>query len=99
METQSHKTIFHQTDDYVMEVEETSEFLLLHCNVEAWKLSTLRDMYNYFPKLEDYAKEIGYKYLMTITPNPKFARLFGGTILNKFSYEEKQYETIVWELD
>lgn len=82
-----------------MEIEDTTEFLLLHCNVGVWKLSVLKDMYSCFSRLERYAKDVGYKHLMTITPNPKFARLFGGNILNKFSYEEKQYETIVWELD
>ena len=97
METQSRKT-FYTDSDFIIEVEDYLENLLIHCEVFNWKPSVLRRGYSIFVKLEQYARDNGYTRMMTVTPNPKFAKLVGGTTTSALEYENKTHEVIVWEL-
>lgn len=37
--------------------------------------------------------------MLTITPNPKFAKLFGGTSVGEIDHDGKKYEVVVWDLN
>lgn len=98
METQSRKVVFYSDRDFVIEVEPFNGNLMIHCIVFNWKPSVLRRGYSIFISLEEYALMNGYTRMMTVTPNPKFAKLVGGTTVSEFEYENNLYETIVWDL-
>ena len=102
METPS-RNVFYKDDDFVIETEEYEDavlgrVLLLHCTVSYWKLSALRRGYSVFADLQDWAEDNKYECLMTVTPNPRFAKLMGGTTLRYLHHDNENYEVIVWEL-
>ncbi len=99
METQSHKNIYFEDEFFRLEYEVADDILNLHCIVRRSTPRAFRNMYNVFGRLLEEAKEKGFKQLMTVTPNPKFAQLFGGTQLcTLISDMGKEYEVYVWDL-
>ncbi len=98
METQSHKELFFENDDYTLEIERLDDAIGLHCVVRNWTKDSLRHGYTKFAELVNGATKAGYSHIFTITPNPKFAKLFGGETKYKLHYDEKEYEVVVWEL-
>lgn len=97
METQL-RNLLYKDNDFIVEWEESEGALLLHCEVVYWKLSSLRRMYKVFAELQDIAKQKGYSLLSTITPNPRFAKLFGGETVDSFTREGVEYEVVIWDL-
>jgi len=95
METQS-RNLFYQDDDFILEWEEWENKLLVHCNVSTWKPSVLKRGYSKFCEILQYSRDCGYEYMFTVSPNPKFARLFGGDAIGTVWYYNKEYEVIVW---
>lgn len=98
MGTRLHKNLLYKDSNFIVEWEELEDCLFLHCNVFNWSLSTLRTMYAVFAELRHIALSRGFSSMSTITPNPKFAKLFGGETINSFVHEGKEYEVIVWVL-
>lgn len=101
-ETPSRK-VFYKDDDFVIETEEyvdsfLGRVLLLHCVVSYWKPSALRRGYSVFTDLQDWAEDNKYTCLMTVTPNPRFAKLMGGETLRYLEHDNVKYEVIVWDL-
>lgn len=97
METASRKT-YYKDDDFILEYEEHQGALLLHCEYTKWNASTLRRGYSVFADLMKNAYLKGYDKLLTVTPNPKFAKMFNGETVNKISYGGIEYEVIEWDL-
>lgn len=98
METQTSKITFYEGSDALFQYEVFGKTLLLHCTVEEWKLSTVKKGYRVLGDFMYQMRKQGYESITTVTPNPKFAKLFGGTSVHKLMYEGKEYEVIVWEL-
>ncbi len=97
METQLPKTTYYKDDDFILELQWHEGQIFLHCEVSNWKLSSLKRMYSVFKSLLTEVKNLEVDRLITITPNPKFAKLFGGTVISDFEYENTNYEVIIWE--
>lgn len=97
METQSN-IVYYQDGDFTLRLVPTDQTLLMHCDVSVWNTKTLRNMYRVFASLLSEAKETPYVQLMTISPNPKFAKLFGGDTEQSFTQNGIEYEVIVWDL-
>lgn len=97
MEMQSRKKVFFENKDYILEYQEIDGSIVLHCIVYNWTVSALKHGYRKFAELLDEAEAKGYRCAYTITPNPKFAKLFGGRVVNTLLYQNKKYEVIVWE--
>lgn len=98
METQSPKIVYYQDDDFILEVEQYEGQMLLHCNVSNWTPSSLRRGYRVFASLMHEAESLGFDRLLTVTPNPKFARLFGGSVISELDYNDIKHEVIIWDL-
>lgn len=98
METQLSKT-YSETEDYLFRIEYVEDSILLHCEVYNWKPSVLRRGYSVIASLMNEKGKEGYVRLFTVTPNPKFAKLFGGMCINKFYHEGIHYEVVVWDLN
>ena len=93
----SKETIFEDDTCYVA-VQVLEGVVNLHCEVYDWKPSVLKRLYSIFLEIKDYYAGEGFKYLSTVSPNPKFAKLFGGETINELVIDGKEYEVIVWEL-
>lgn len=89
---------FYKNDDFLIEVEALGDTVYLHCLVENWKPSVLKQIYKSFAYMEELFSRAGYERMATITPNPKFAKLFGGKTVREFEINDKPCEVIVWEL-
>jgi hypothetical protein len=98
MEMQSLKEVFFQNEDYTLEIEKLDNAVGLHCIVHNWSLSSLKHGYRKVAELMNILQEQGYDYMFTITPNPKFAKLFGGETKHKLTYNNEEYEVVIWEL-
>jgi len=86
------KNTLFENEDFVLEGQEHEGALLLHCRVIDWKLSTLKKMYSVFADVVSKNDKV-----MTITPNPKFAKLFGGRVIKTFEEGGVEYEVILWD--
>lgn len=98
METQSLKEVFFENDDFTLEIEKIDMSIGLHCIVRKWTPASLRYGYAKLGELMNHYAQIGYSHMFTVTPNPKFAKLFGGETKYKLNYDGKEYEVVVWEL-
>lgn len=98
METQLPKLTYYKDDDFILEIQIYEGQVLLHCEVDNWTPSSLRRGYSVFKSLLSEVKDLNVDRLVTITPNPKFAKLFGGTTISEFEHENKIHEVIIWEL-
>lgn len=98
METQLPKHTYYKDSNFVLEIQFYEGQLLLHCEVLSWTLSSLRRGYSVFKTLQEEAKEFEIDRMVTITPNPKFAKLFGGTTISEIEYNDIKYEVIEWVL-
>ena len=98
METQQHKITYYQDKSVKFVVEFNDEGIFLHCDVTDWKPSSLKRYYRVFGKLLEELKEQGVKQIMTVTPNPKFAKLFGGRFEKELYFDNIRHEVIVWEV-
>lgn len=97
METASRK-VYYKDDNFTLEYEIYNGDMLLHCQYDHWSPSALRRGYSVFADLMKNAYLKGYDRLMTVTPNPKFAKLFGGDTVEVIAYGGIEYEVIVWDL-
>lgn len=98
MPTLSHKETYYKDEDASFEFEKLDGLIILHCEVYKWKISVLRKAYSVFGKFCNEALAGGVEKIATVTPNPKFAKLFGGTSVAVIEHENKIYEVIIWDL-
>lgn len=96
METQSPKNTFYEDENFILQWEEWENRLLVHCEVHRWTPSVLKHGYKKFVEIHQYSKDWGYEYMFTVSPNPKFVKLFGGEVVGKVQFDNKEYEVIVW---
>lgn len=98
MVTQTYKG-FKNADFNVKLESADSDDLYMHCEVHNWNPKSLRGMYKVFAEISLEASDIGFKRLCTITPNPKFAMLFGFNEVGSLTYGDKEYKVMTWELN
>lgn len=99
METKESKiAYFYLDDNFVFKVTEKHNTLFLHCMVSKIDHKVLRQMYVVFRDFKDKAQASGIKEFYSVTPNPKFAMLFGGSNIGIQTHNGKEYEVIKWEL-
>lgn len=94
METGSHKIVFYSDSDFSFLLSEYENNTFLHCEVSSWSLTVLKNMYREFARFCEIAPPEFY----TVTPNPRFAKLFGGASLGFMTKDGITYEVIKWEL-
>lgn len=91
------RTLAYKDDNIKLEFEVWEKVLVLHCDVTNWQPSVLRRSKEIFNNFKNEAKEAGYEGLVTFTPNPKFAKLFGGEYVQDLPNHEN-VEVIRWVL-
>jgi len=89
---------FYEDDNYKLLYQigvagDTREFHV-HCLVYDWKLSVLKDLYRKWAKLIEKAKSLGYETVYSISPNPKFCKLFGAESIGAY----REHEVMKWDL-
>lgn len=97
METQSPKKVIYEDENFILHYGIRDRILYLHCDVFNWKLSSLRKGYQVFADLLKRKNEYDADRIVTVTPNPKFAKLFGGTTVGYIVIDGIEYEGIEWE--
>jgi hypothetical protein len=99
METQLPKFTYYKDEDFILEYQVFERQMNLHCIVNNWNKTSLRKGYSVFKTLQEEARDTGViDNLFTITPNPKFAKLFGGEKVSEINYNDIKHEVIVWVL-
>lgn len=88
------RNTFIKTDSYHIEWEIIGEDCHVHCNVQEFSKSVLKEGYVAFVRLKEFVGGMGYDHMVSISPNPKFCKLFGATSLGIF---KEGYEVMVWE--
>ena len=97
METASRK-VYYRDEDFSLEFEKFGGDLLIHCEVTKFSISVAKQGILVFGMMLNEAMAGGFERVFTVTPNPKFARMFGGTTVNTVNYLGKEYEVIEWDL-
>lgn len=92
------KIVYYEDEDFCLEYQKSGDVVNLHCVVHNWNFSSLKRGYVVFGKMMNEFSQQGITSMITVTPNPKFAKLFGGTTVETIEQDNKKYEVIVWEL-
>lgn len=98
MQIQSLKYLYYKDDNFLFKFEKYEDVVFIHCECVKWSVSVLKQMYSVFNTFTNELKQNGMYKVLTITPNPKFAKLFNGETVGTLSHEGKEYEVIKWEL-
>ena len=88
------KHTFSKTDAYHIEWEIIGDHCHVHCTVDVWTKSVLKEGYLEFVKLRKFVGDLGYTHMYSNSPNPRFCRLFGAESLGVI---KEGYEVMVWE--
>lgn len=89
---------YYEDPNFFLHYEETEKGLLLHCEATHYSPSVFKQMLKVFARFLNECQENGLERVFTVSPNPKFVKLFGGETVNSFYYEGIYYEEIVWDL-
>lgn len=92
------RNIYYKDDNISLEFEYFGEDILIHSNVTKFTHTILKDAIVVFSMFLNECADGGYKRVFTVTPNPKYAKIFGGRKVNTLSYLNKEYEVIEWDL-
>ena len=93
------RQVFYADQDASFEYEVSGSEVLVHCEMHRWTPSVIRKGYMVLGDFMNTMRKQGLQTMVTVTPNPKFARLFGGKSIAQTSYEGKEYEVVVWDLN
>jgi hypothetical protein len=86
--------------DFHVRLESASpEFLYMHCEVYNWNKTVLKRMYRVFVSIAEEAKSAGFKELRTVSPNPKFTKLFDFESIGEVTYGNQEYKVMKWDLN
>ena len=85
---------FYRDDNFSVDIQDIGGQFHVHCEVTTWKPSVLKQMYKVAAKLISFAEHMGYKEIVSISPNRKFCELLGGTLIG----EQEECEVMIWEL-
>jgi len=97
METQSPKPYYEDADVSLI-LEPNDGKIYLHVDVRRWTPSIAKKCYSVLRTLFEDMQDSGYLEAFSITPNPKFAAMFGAESIHKFIHEKKDYEVVRWDL-
>lgn len=92
------KVVYYEDANFCFEYEQTPFFVVIHCTVSIWSKSVLRNAYSVFGRFVEECLRNGITRLVTFSPNPKFAKLFGGTSKQTMIHDGKEIEVLIWEL-
>jgi hypothetical protein len=100
METQAlqPKQVYYQDSNFRFEFERMGNLVVIHYTSYVWKPSVLKKAYSVFKTFLMECTENNITDVMTVTPNPKFAHLFGGTTTTTVVHKGQEYEVIKWDL-
>ena len=87
------REVFFEDDNYKVEYEIVSDQFHIHCIVSNFTLSVLKDMYDKFAQIKYFSESLGFDKMYSLSPNPKFCRLFCADSLGKFG----DCEVMVWQ--
>lgn len=90
---------YYKDQNFIFEYEIKDKIVAIHCDVFSWKPSSLKHGYAVFGKFLNEMKNNKVTTVITATPNPKFARIFGGETIKSFTDNGQTIEVIKWELD
>ena len=97
MATQSRRT-YYRDENILLDYELVDGDVLIHSLVKRFSLSVFKTAVGVFANFLNECQEAGLKRAYTVTPNPKFAKMFGGVSVNSFEFLDKEYEVIEWDL-
>jgi hypothetical protein len=98
MGTAMSKLVYYKDANIEFMYEFHQEFIAIHCDVSVWNKSVLRNAYKVFGEFVDMSVNLNFHKLVSFSPNPKFAHIFGGKTIKAFTYEGRKIEVVVWGL-
>lgn len=88
----------YEDENFKVVLEEKDSILFLHCYVENFSKSVLKQMYSVMDELKIACTYYGWDAIHSYTPNPKFGKMLGGFKIDEFDCMGKHYEVLRWEL-
>jgi len=92
------KKVYYEDNAFSFQYDIEGPIVNIHCDVQDWKPSILRKMYRVFNTFIEESKKLGIKQIISLSPNPKFAKLFGGVCVKSFVHNNVNMEVVLWEL-
>ena len=95
--TEMQKFDFFKNEDFTFCYSILDSRILIHCYVDRWSVSVAKIAYRVFNTFVKALQDEGVSCFYSITPNPKFAKLFNGECIKMIEYDGNKYEVIKWE--
>lgn len=92
------KIVYYKDENIDLQYECSGGYVIPHCIISEWKPSVLKTSYKVFGRFLEDMKRAGFKRVLSLTPSPKFAKVFGGVFMDKFIIDNKEVEMFLWEL-
>lgn len=93
------KEIHIRTEDFHLYTKNQDEEVHVHCLVDNWSLSVLKELYQKVGALKNILMENNVEVVYSISPNPNFCKLFGGSsIATAVDRNGRILEVMVWVL-
>lgn len=89
----------YKDENFKVLVEEREEILFLHCYVDQFSKSVLKQMWAVLEELKEACRYYGWDAIHSYTPNPKFGKMLGGFKIDEFDAAGEHYEVLRWELE
>lgn len=86
-------------ENFDVKVEEQEGIMFLHCDVENFNKSVLKQMKAVMEEIKVAAFCHGWDEIFSYTPNPKFAKMLGGESIDSFRTNNQDYEVMRWALE
>lgn len=90
--------IFYEDETFSLIYEPMGDQALIHMYVRSYTHKSLRKWYYETERLKAYLIQEGFKGAFTVSPNPRFVKLFNGKHTTRLTYEGRDYEVFVWDL-
>lgn len=92
------RKVFYRDETFSLEYEEMGEEALIHMYVYSFTHNTVKKWYYETERLKDHLVANGFVTAFTVTPNPRFVKLFNGKHQSGITYDGQKYEVVTWDL-
>lgn len=88
-----------KTEDFEIAIEQEGDVFFLHCEVENFKPSVMKEIrYNFYNIVETFI-EAGIDSLYAYTPDVKFCRsLLPCEVIGEIELKDEEYAIIEWDI-
>lgn len=92
------REFIYRDENVSFEYEPVGDIAVVHCDVTHYSPSIMRKWYKLFVQSKELLASLGFKEMLTISPNPRFCEMFCGKYVQSIDTPDGIREVYKWEL-